>query len=103
MSPAERVRTLRDRRRARGLCAYCAAPSDYGYACRRCAKARSRTILISVRRYRATHDFLAWWRLLAENRCVVCGQPKTHFHPLRHRQCQRGGNKQPCSNRVATA
>lgn len=87
-SSADRKRLSRQRRLALGKCAECGEPSDYGYYCLRCSRARSGTIARCVQHWRASLDFLALWSLLAENRCIECGELKDRFHPLRHPKCK---------------
>lgn len=89
MTAADRVRVWRERRVARGQCVTCGRLSDYGYYCHQCSRARAGAIQGSMRALRAARDFLSIWRLLAENRCITCGEAKDRFHPWRHRQCQR--------------
>ena len=86
MTAADRARTWREQRRARGVCQRCPNPAHGAY-CRPCELERADTIRRAMHTLRVTREFLAWMDLLAENRCVVCKCPKSAFHPLRHRRC----------------
>lgn len=89
MTAADRARDWRQQRTARRLChgAGCTRSAD-GYYCDPCARARAPQNAASFRSWWLTVRFLEVMGLLAENKCVVCKQPKDRFTPWTHRKCK---------------
>lgn len=84
---------------ARGVCIRCRQPSDRLGECSAC-QARLRPYRrAAMRELRNARRFLMEMMLLAENRCVRCGQPKADWRQRRCLRCRRDVTKQ--STRIA--
>lgn len=88
MTKPDYLRTRRQQLTAAGKCHRCHQAAT-GFLCDRCKRETSDRARTQMQRSRLTRAFLAAMALLAENRCVVCQQPKDRFHPWYCRQHRR--------------
>lgn len=90
MTAAERSRQWREQRTAAGRCLRCPQFVEDGHTeCRQCRLETSHQRAAWMRSLRQARDFIDLMILLAENRCVECGEAKDYFDPWRHRKCEK--------------
>lgn len=89
MTAAERARTWRQQRIAKGVCLRCPRSVEDGHTeCRTCRVEASASRAGWMRTLRSARAFVGVMELLAENRCVDCEHPKEFFHAWRCKRCR---------------
>jgi hypothetical protein len=82
-----RSRAWHEQRTAAGKCHRCENRAT-GYYCVSCARARAPRNAANFRTWWLTTRFLEVMALLAQNKCVVCQEPKERFGDWYHRGCR---------------